>query len=84
MMNDVKEKETCFKNLKQFLVNLIESIDDNDKVVNRKLNKEEILLLCEFYYKFNFLKKNHNTEKDLIKYLSLGYYIYSFMEKEDL
>ena len=84
MMNDVKEKETCFKNLKQFLVNLIESIDDNDKEVNRKLNKEEILLLCEFYYKFNFLKKNHNTEKDLIKYLSLGYYIYSFMEKEDL
>ena len=84
MMNDVKEKETCFKNLKQFLVNLIESIDDNDKEVNRKLNKEEILLLCEFYYKFNFLKKNHKTEKDLIKYLSLGYYIYSFMEKEDL
>ena len=67
MMNDVKEKETCFKNLKQFLVNLIESIDDNDNEVNRKLNKEEIVLLCEFYYKFNFLKKNHNTEKDLIK-----------------
>lgn len=73
MNNIVQEKDVLLK----FLSDLSESIKDG------KIDKEEILLLCEFYYKFKFSKENHHMEKDLVKYLSLGYYIYSFTEKED-
>jgi hypothetical protein len=72
-MNTVQEKDILLK----FLEDLSGSIKDG------KINREEILLLCEFYYKFKFSKENHHTEKDLLKYLSLGYYMYSFVEKED-
>jgi len=72
-MNTVQEKDILLK----FLEDLSDSIKDS------KINREEILLLCEFYYKFKFSKENHHTEKDLLKYLSLGYYMYSFVEKEE-
>jgi hypothetical protein len=63
--------------LQKFLSDLQESIK------NGTINNEEILLLCEFHYKFKFSKENQYNKKDLVKYLSLGYYIYSLMEKED-
>jgi len=74
-MNTVQEKEK--ESLLKFLSDLSDSIKDG------KIDKEEILLLCEFYYKFKFSKEKHHSEKDLVKYLSLGYYMYSFTEKED-
>ena len=44
MNNIVQEKDVLLK----FLSDLSESIKDG------KIDKEEILLLCEFYYKFKF------------------------------
>jgi len=74
-MNLLQEKDSsCFQN---FLSELSESIKEG------KMNKEEILLLCEFYYKFKLSKENNHKQEDIIKYLSLGYYMYSFIEKED-
>lgn len=63
--------------LKLFLQNITDIVD------NDTISDEEIMLLCEFYYKFNLMKDNKlHTKQDILKYLSLGYYMYSFIEKE--
>ena len=72
---NLQEKDSLC--LQKFLSDLSETMKTGN------MDKEEFLLLCEFYYKFKFSKERHHDEKDILKYLSLGYYMYSFMEKED-
>jgi hypothetical protein len=65
------------QNLKNFLKELVDDMENN------KLNDNEIKIIGEFYmnYKFkNSLDKQNNiflNDKKYIKYLSLGWYIYS-------
>lgn len=76
-MNNLLLQEKDSSCLQFFLSELSESIKKGT------MNNEEILLLCEFYYKFKFSKENHYKQEDLIKYFSLGFYMYSFIEKDD-
>jgi hypothetical protein len=63
--------------IEKFLSDLLESVRDD------QINKEEEVLLYEFYYKFKFMKEQHHMKDDLVKYLSLGHYIYSQIDKDD-
>ena len=59
----------------QFLNDMITKLEQNE------LKDEEILSLYELWYKLKFLSEKHN-DKDILKYLSLGYYIYSNLENK--
>lgn len=61
--------------------NFLSDLSENFK---NKTDKERMLII-EFFLKYNFLCRTNEleiSEKDLIKYLSLGWYIYN--EKERL
>jgi len=76
------------QNLKNFLKELVDDME------NDKLKDDEIKLIGEFYmsYKFqNFIDIENNqnisskiNEKKYIKYLSLGWYIYSIILNENM
>ena len=51
------------------------------KIKNEQISEQELFLVYEFFWKFNFLKDESHDRKDLIKYCALGYHIYSNMEK---
>ena len=57
--------------------NLIVSLRDVlYKLENDNISNEQLELLKEFVLKLNFTEFNSNkTEKDLMKYLSVGWYI---------
>ena len=63
------------------LIELLESVIDDVK--NDKYNHLQITYLSSLLHKFTFLtQKNQNipSNKDLISFLSLGWYIYNNLE----
>jgi len=71
------------ENLKIFLKDLIDDME------NDKLNQQQTKLVGEFYMKYKFqnniIQNNKNinkeNEKDFIKFLTLGWYIYSIIDE---
>jgi hypothetical protein len=68
-------------NLSEFLKNLIYKIDNN------KLTEKQIQNIGKFYMEYEF-KNTLNSEQDideknLIKYLSLGWFMYNIVKIDD-
>lgn len=61
-----------------FLENLL------NKLKNNQLTNEEQKDISEFYIKFLYLHNNEEIdERKFIKYMSLGWYIYEFLNNDN-
>lgn len=59
-------------------------IDDiRMKIENKSLSREEKFLLLEFYINSKYTEAEENaSDNTLLKYLAMGWYIYSQLERE--
>lgn len=63
------------KILEEDLINFMETVID--KLKNKTLTEIELKHVSEFYIAFKFIDiKNELSDQELIKFLSLGWYIY--------
>jgi hypothetical protein len=71
-MDDINKK------LLGFLKNAVESIEKNE------MSEENVRLAGEYYMKTKFveyIENNDTYDKDMMKYLILGWYMYSIMDE---
>lgn len=62
-----------------FLENLLTKLRDN------KISREEEREISEFYINYMFRRENiENDEKKIEKYISLGWYIYEILNKDNI
>ena len=55
-----------------------------DKLENNSLTQDQQRLLVEFYARYNYTPNSSTTsDADLLKYLSIGYYIYEIVEQSN-
>jgi hypothetical protein len=49
-----------------------------EKLKNKNLDESELIKITEFYLSYNFLNNDHDdySDKDMVNFLSLGWYIY--------
>jgi len=85
-MNDITDRMTSNDDIANFLINL------SGDVRNNKLDAKQLQLVGEFYMNYSF-NENIRAEEtnqsgevvdqnELIKFLSLGWYMYTFLIKE--
>ena len=65
--------------LEEKIIHFLEEILNNMK--NKELSDDDLRKVTEFYLSYNFLNINEEdgdnfTDKDLVSFLSLGWYIY--------
>uniref|UniRef100_A0A6C0D1D3 Uncharacterized protein n=1 Tax=viral metagenome TaxID=1070528 RepID=A0A6C0D1D3_9ZZZZ len=61
-----------------FLKNIITDIE------TQKLSDDELKIVSEFYMRYKFNSEsidNTTSNEDFIKFLALGWYVYSYIEK---
>lgn len=54
-----------------------------DKLDNNSLTEDQQRLLVEFYARYNYTPSSTTPDTDLLKYLSMGYYIYEIVEQSN-
>lgn len=74
IINDIQKNKYIF-----FLENLLTKLRDN------KISREEEREMSEFYINYMFKRENiENDEKKIEKYISLGWYIYEILNKDNI
>lgn len=74
IINDIQKNKYIF-----FLENLLTKLRDN------KISREEEREMSEFYINYMFRRENiENDEKKIEKYISLGWYIYEILNKDNI
>lgn len=58
-----------------FLKDLTESLENNN------IQPDKIQLINDFILSYKFQSQSSHSEKDLLKYMSLGWYIHQELEK---
>ena len=64
------------KELVKFLRELINSIENND------IEDNKLLEISKFLIKFKFYENGKYEEDEMVKYMSLGWYIYTYLLKK--
>lgn len=70
--------EEVNKKLLEFLKNAVKSIENNE------MSDENVRLAGEYYMKTKFveyIENNDTYDKEMMKYLILGWYMYSIMDE---
>ena len=64
---------------KEILINFLDEIID--KLEKDEVEHEKLVDLSKFMLKYKF-EENYKLDNDLIKFLTMGWYVYSNMEKK--
>lgn len=61
--------------------------DIADRMKNRMLSEQEEKLVCQFFIDHSYTSNNDDsdshTEKDLRKYITMGWYIYQNLDRKE-